>query len=278
MKIKLTSTLPASGVPPTHKGERSSVADGVFSPSAVETFLECPRKFYHQYIVPKEGARESSISVNFGTAMHAGVAAFYRTRGDKVAALQAFAESWKSFNMAGDAKKNLSTGAMALMKYMEFRESNLSVTDPADVEINFSILMPNGTRMIGVIDRIQREPHAVYPCDLKHTGSKLTDWFWKSYDNSLQLSSYYYACQELIGDCNYVGLDAMQVPWSGDDSLQVRTFLRGENQVQEFLNTWCRVTDQIMESSKQMEEFYQNPESCSKYGGCQLLMTCLHGV
>jgi len=255
---------------------------GVFSPTTLQTFLDCPRKFYLSHFRGLTKTTES-IDLAFGASFHVGVGTFYSS-GDKEGAVEAFVQDFNKKKVLSNEKKNMETGVLTLQRYVDFYSVNESYKfDPTYIETDFALDMPNGTRLVGIIDRVRKFDGYVVLVDTKTTGSKPSDWYFKKYENDFQMSAYAYALKQLTGECDAVEIDAVQIPYKTADSFQRKTFFRTDLQLSNWLNTYLKVTDFIRAHLSLSEEeflraYYQNQNSCSDYGGCKYLGACMHGM
>ena len=282
---------------------RSDPLQGSFSATGLETYLTCPRKFYLKYL-SKLSVTSSPASLVFGAAIHHAVGTFYTVKdlpegsirsmfsvpaGITTAMLmeyvcvRAFTQKWNEAGIEGDGKRNLVNGIDIICKYISTYKGDTAAYLPEYIETNTSLMMPNGTRLICIIDRIQKESSYISVCDTKTSSWPLTDYFFKKFINSFQLSCYDYATISLLGDCDNVCIDGILVPNRGTgDSFIRRTFLRTDHQRAEFLNTYTGITDRIREDLAKSEEdavkcFSCNPTACDNYGGCEYIPLCQYG-
>lgn len=285
--------------------------EGTFSPTSLENYLACPRKWYLNKFLHIE-PREKAASLAFGSAMHYGVGTFYTVKDMMLVqawellkdnlkltedlflqqnknyspvffARRAFEVAWKSELTQPDEKRNLQTGLQLIEQYCKAYQHDTSHFPQEYIECPAEILMPNGTTLIMVIDRINVEPNFVTIIDTKTSAMSLSDYFFRKFENSFQLSSYFYACKEVMGTADCIQVDAIKVPYpSKTDGFVRRTFMRTDLQMEEFLNTYLRITDFITSNLDKPEEdrlkaFHQNQTSCDSYGGCKYLPICEHG-
>ena len=125
-------------------------------------------------------------------------------------------------------------------------------------------------------------------CDTKTTTYPLTDYYFRNYENALPVSLYFYTVLEILGCCDSVQIDGISIPYPPDKSVRVpfarRTFMRTEFQIEDAVNTYCRVTDYLLAGVKKdlplgelLKHFYCNQSMCNDYGGCPFKPLCCYG-
>jgi len=258
-------------------------SEGIFTPTSLQTFLNCRR----QYLIRKEMGlvgKTTSQHLVYGSAFHAGVAEFYRSR-DKDKSVKAFSDYWieNGDNVPQDDNKNLQSGLAAMKKYCNCYAHDSAVFKPEYIESPQTIQMPNGTTLGFIMDRVMIKDKFVDLIDTKTSSRPLTDYYFRQWENSFQMSAYAYVCIEMFGSCDNVTIDAVQVPVKGENSFSRRSFFRTELQIQEFLNTYLQITDFIMANIDLPEEerilkFYQEQTRCADYSGCTYLPICQYGL
>lgn len=272
---------------------RSDPRKGEFTITSLEDYLSCKRLYYYRKILgllPKE----ANTAAHFGSSIHAGVGTYYKARlqegPDKayLTGIQAFSAVWASEQVMPDSKRNLDTGLEILSRYFEAYKGDGNNFIPDLIESPFTVIMPNGTTLNGRLDRVERVKDFITVIDTKTSSMALTDWYFKSYNNSFQISGYFYAVSQLCGDCDCILIDGIKVPYSAptvrkpeQDNFVRRTFQRSELQMAEFINTYDRITNDILFMLKtnpaKPEHFHQCPTACGNYGGCKFLPICMHG-
>lgn len=250
---------------------------GQFSPSSLKVYLQCPRMFWWQYSQQLR-AKKGKAAMDFGGIMHEVLKVWREKRKssseERLAyALQNLATIWPS--TLNDPKRNLATAMAAIKAYHErYMHEDKEWTQ---LEVPFKLQMPNGTFMVGIIDALA-EGRYVEMLDSKTTTSTLTDYYFNGFKHNFQFLGYDHAITQLVGHCDHVCVDAVQVPCTKPEHLQRRTLFHTDNQRSEWLHTYTRITNEIMERVKiGKEAFYQNHESCTRYGLCDFLQVCVHG-
>jgi CRISPR/Cas system-associated exonuclease Cas4 (RecB family) len=278
---------------------RTNPAKGQFTPTSLETYMQCKRKYYFQKCVGLQ-KKEEGVATTFGSAIHVGVGDFYANptlpiQERTMSAIKAFTAEWEKAGLSGDEKRSLSSGIVILSNYCKEyeNESNSSgISYPKDwIEVEQMVAMPNGTTLTCRIDRIAKTKNAVIIYDTKTSSMPLTDFYFRNYSNSFQLSGYDFAVSSIIdAPVDTCVIDGLKVPYSmgktrtGEPPINFarRSFLHSDLQKQEFINTYVRLTDEIMSNLTEDKEkrqfcFHQCQTACANYGGCEFLPICIHG-
>lgn len=261
---------------------------GEFTPTSLETFLECKRKYYLSRILALQPLRKAS-SLNFGGAVHEGIGAWYSTQGQAPeerlkAMLVAFGKAWDP--QYESDKHSTIIGIQLLKQYAAIYRYDTAKYKPDMIELDVRCVMPNNTTLVGRIDRVIQDATQIVVVDTKTTTMSLTDWFWKNYENNFQLLSYDHIVTTLLGNCDTVQIDAVNFPTKLDQTekqFQRRSMPTTEQQKEDWLNTYLEITTFIMSSlttseDTQFRSFHACHTSCSNYGGCPYLPVCRYGL
>lgn len=261
----------------------SNPRQGEFTPTSLITFMECPRKYYFQKCMgfqPKTDRNDRE----FGTAIHEMVSTFYKNKDlsfneRKLKSVKAFISNWDS--KLDSSKKNLNIGLVISDKYCDTYKNDSAQYKMDMVESDTVISIPNGTTLYMRIDRILIQDDFYTVVDTKTTGSAITDYYWKDYDLSFQLTCYHYAIEQLVGHCDNIQIDAIKVHHTPE--FVRRSFQRTESQVADWYNTYCAITGTIQSSfcsnrEQEILNFYQNTTNCGKFGGCPYQSVCKYGL
>ena len=286
--------------------ERSDPKKGEFSPSSLQTYMRCPRMWYIQkglQIVEKE----QSANLGYGTWLHAGVEWFSRIRAmereailelfpnlefetphtaAKLVAIKKIVEASKETPIAESHIHSLDNAIVTMDRYCENYKDDPVFSTDAELESMGHLPMPNDTVLFLRIDRVRRDGNTVGILDTKTTKSSLTPYFFNSFQNSFQLSAYFYYAQQVLGRCDYVQIDAIKVPppqKANAVPFARETFMRTEVQMADFLNTYYRMTEEIkkglnLPEKEQLQFFNCMQTACGDYGGCAFLGLCTHGL
>lgn len=264
--------------------KHSDPRKGEFTPTSLQTFLECPRKYYFQKLLHFSPKSENNAR-EFGAAFHEFVSTFYKFQNlpleqRKLKAIQAFLANYDPAN--DSTKRNLASGLILCDRYAENYKNDTAVYKMDLVESDLVVSMANGTSLFMRVDRLLVADNFYTVVDTKTTTMALTDWFWKEFELSFQLSCYHHAIEVHCGHCDNIQIDAVKVYPLPE--FQRRSLQRTENQINDFLNTYQEITNRILDTldgtgpEKELAYFYQNPCSCSKFGGCPYLSVCKFGL
>jgi hypothetical protein len=157
-----------------------------------------------------------------------------------------------------------------------------------DIETSQWLPMPNGTSLLCKIDRVQRDKNEINVHDTKTSAWPLTDYWFRQFENHLPTTLYDYAVKEVCGHCDRVIIDAIKVPYpkpgSTTQPFARQSFWRTELQLQDAVNSYCKITDYVMNCINNVREelwpevFYCNHGQCDKYSGCPYFSICKYGL
>lgn len=276
--------------------QRTNLGKGEFSPSGVE-LARCYRRFYYKKMLGLS-AKVVPAALVFGICVHGGVEVFYQLTRDakesgitkleiKLAMIKELTRLWVGFNIKGDLKRNLETGIIVMNNYCDRYFNNGESFKLEDIESDQWVPMPNGTMMLVKMDRVLNQSALISLVDTKTTSSAITAWFWKNFENHLPTSLYTYVVRHLLGRCDFVTIDAIKVPPppanSKSEPFGRQSFIRTDLQIDDAVRTYCAITDYIMSVVKKPQEewaarMFCNQGECDKYGGCEYLGMCKHGL
>lgn len=273
--------------------------DKRFTPTSLEQ-LSCPRMYYYNKLLPvldKENpitnlARFDNVSATFGSAIHAGVAEFYRLKQtdnlsneqlDNItcSVINHFCLTWIESKAKTDTY-NLRQGIRILYNYCSNYRNDSVIYKPELIECQQWIEMPNGTMLGCIMDRAFTNGNYTAFTDTKTSGRPLTPFFFKKFESSFQFTTYYFILQEMFGNCDLVTCDAIHITKPGTKTTEpfVRAaFYRTPKQLKEWLNTYNNKTNWIIRGIElpiefQQQYFYQEPQCCFNYGTCKYWKVC----
>lgn len=279
--------------------ERTDPRQGQFSPSSLSS-AQCPRKFYLEKVVGLK-SNITSPPLIYGSAIHKAVEFFYNNIGSetlsfdevKAGSIQEFVNYWTQYPVLGDEKRTLEGGITTINKYCDTYRDDVTEFEESDIEGSQWVPMPNGTMLLMKLDRVAQQGDSVGVVDTKTSSWPLTSYFFSRFEQDTQVSLYYYGMQELVGRCDFIMIDGILVPHK-EGGFARRNFFRTDFQIEEALNSYCRVTDAIMygigladgyspeelmnPKHPAFQYFHQNQSRCSDYGGCNWKSPCIHGM
>lgn len=289
MKISLQQEKPT--IPLEEIVTRTNPWAGEFSPSSLET-ASCYRKFFFEKILGITPDIPATALI-FGVCIHKGTEAYLKHKpliGHKQAAIQglkAFAALWQKYGLAGDIKRNFNVGVLLLDNYFKVYENDNAEFVPELIECEQWIALPNSCRLLLKIDRVKKDGNYYTVVDTKTTSMALTDYYFRSYENALPTSIYFWAVAEILGQCDCVQIDAIRVPMqeSLDATFVRKPFIRTEIQIRDAINTCWRRSDEILSKlrcgyvslSDRLDQFFCNQHNCNDYSGCPFKPLCMQG-
>ena len=138
----------------------------ILSPSNLETFDECPKKFEYGYLFKLSG--ETTISISFGNSIHNTLRDYYRIlindkkiKSDQIEKI--YKNNWQpeGYSNKIDMDNNYKKGVKIITNYIKSDK-----IDPIDVEKNFDYKVGN-CKLTGRIDRINKTDDGLEIIDYK---------------------------------------------------------------------------------------------------------------
>jgi hypothetical protein len=265
--------------------QRTNPWKGETSPSSVDT-ASCYRKFFFSKIVGLDAGNK--VALSFGTTLHAGVEACYKTGFNKAEVLKATMLAWKKESCAGDRVRNEATALLLMDNYIKIYKNEKVDLVPGLVECDQWLELGDGQSLLLKIDRVRNDNGYFTVVDTKSTTMALTDYYFRQFENALPVTLYYYAVATILGSCDSVQIDAIRTPPQSNtfEGFVRRSFTRTEGQVKDALVTVKRRLSYIGEvlgtTTKSFGElhegFFCNHHNCNDYGGCPYLPLCKHGM
>jgi len=242
-----------------------------FDASSVKTYLECPRKYYWQYVRHKVPFNEPT-ALSFGRAIHEGLYVWYTTW-DEEQALNEFHKHWQDtsdeYLRTAERGENLLRGYFK--KYNKKTEPLQFVTAP---EQKFELDL-DGHRLIGRFDGVVSWSGLTAILDHK-TATRMGYTYYYQFRPDIQMSTYCFAASRLIGkpvlhaviNTLYFTKSKMDYdrdiitrePWEMDEYVRVMTSIMNE-----ISNT----------DPEDMHAWRPNWNSCMMWGYCKYRDLCL---
>lgn len=151
-----------------HSSVDSKLKDKPYSPTAINTYLSCPRKYFYSKILGLESKDGNADNVHYGSAVHDACekAVNYAIENgyypDKEKFIEYFIKKLYKMNLsAPDIYRTLQgRGEQALEKfYVQFCNTPISELYKAEYELNFSM---DGVKFHGYVDRIDKNPDGTF--------------------------------------------------------------------------------------------------------------------
>lgn len=271
------------------QAQRLSFSSGIqvaWDSTSLNTFKECPRKYYYRIVLGK-ATRERSVHLDFGIWLHSAVEHYHHLRAinyDHARALRAalkrtlvLTKGWTS----DDPYKNRMTLARTLVNYLD----GVAQNDPAEtvllangkpaVELSFRFQLPDAPDFLycGHMDRLASYAGKIHVFDLKSTKRALWTGFFDQFTPHNQMTGY------ILG-----GKITFHQPVAGAiiDGAQVgvtfNRFARGmAPRPPEVLEEWLSATAYWVKLAAQYAEqdfWPMNESSCDKFFGCEFRTVC----
>lgn len=263
----------------------------ILDSSKLKEFMDCPRKYFFHYVLGWQPDKPNN-HLEFGTAWHAALehlALKGYTELELKEAFKLFLLSYREHfppESDGDmAPKDPGNAATALWQYANiYNKNNYEVLY---TEISFKVPIDDeGTELTGRIDRIYRDKETGKVYAMDHKTSKKVDKLWEEqWDLDQQMGTYYHAmlCCTNPEDFGGVVVDGSFFKKGGNEFKQ-----KVVKKIMEMSDAWLSDTKYWVGNLKaefvklaadsqeqpKMRSFPRNPQSCTKYFGCEYRHLC----
>jgi hypothetical protein len=275
--------------------EPKSFKDGkqwAWDSTSLSSAQTCLRKYQYE-MIRRIQPRRTSVHLIFGGIYASALEAFYKYRAeglDHEAALTAtvrltLEKSWDFEENKpvyfDDVKKTRPNLVRTVIWYIEQygveSEDGLTTYHLADgkpaVELSFSIELDENVVFCGHLDRVVQLGDDLYIADQKTTGGTISNYFFKQFDTSLQMTGYAFAGKMVLKTpVRGVIIDGAQV------AVNFTQYERGiTTRSQDQIEDWLKSVEHTIQSAWRAadEDYYpMNYTSCDKYGGCPFRQLC----
>ena len=257
-----------------------------YSYTALSNWLLCQRRFYWAY------RRNLVLDVpaaapHFGQAIHAGLHRWYET-GRLVDTLEAFRVALRG--APADVLRTPEKGELILTGYTKHYPQEPFTLLANEVE--FAVPMPNGSTIIGRIDRVIQWGERILVKETKTTSGGIGAAYFKGFSPNLQIDMECYAVAQhpRWGHCDGALIDAIQVCKTKEGyarDLQDRT----PHDLAAFERRYARIvhdlevaatayetdlTGELVTEQDARNEYLQNQMMCTYFGECPYRRLCLY--
>ena len=256
----------------------------------------CLRKYYCSMIRGLQ-PKNKSVHLIFGGIYAKALEEFYKFRAngdDYEAALiktvrLAMEASWDKETQTpiyfDDAKKTRPNLIRTIIWYLEQYGNetedglvtyHLESGKPA-VELSFAVELDDDIIYCGHLDRVVQMAGDLYVMDQKTTGGTVSDYYFKQFDYSLQMTGYSFAGKMVLhSPVRGVIIDAAQIAVNSTQFGRGIT-RRTPDQIEEWLQT-VRHTVEGAWKAADLGFWPMNYSSCGNYGGCPFISLCTNSA
>ena len=254
-----------------------------FSHSRLSLFLTCPQKYFMEYVLGV-GPVGRQLAYEFGQAMHR-AREVLQEGWDVKAAAEAFEAAFE--DDPSDTKRTRATARLMLERYKNAYENQ--PFKYIHKGFRFVLRVPEldsvgGVALRGEIDGVV-DWHGRLMVDELKTTSQLTADYMKRFWVDYQTTIYLIAARGLINPkISAVLADAVLVAKSDPSKLRSAPLLRDilertPEQLEYFRGRVVQLLGQMVACHEAWESgendlWWENPKSCTEYGGCRFLTYC----
>lgn len=253
-----------------------------YSNSSLSVFLACRRKSFYEKELNLSSPRPSP-NADFGSSVHAGLAALYKTW-DATAMLAAFSATWDKYlgwlpQEKLEKRLSKANGEDLLLDYIRYYKNDPLKAEPEMVEVGtvVEIKPPDGDPFLYVTrqDLICAKPgsNLLFPTDHKTTKS-LTPNYFTQFTPDRQITSYIYSLQRILGPqaARSATINALLV--SNTQRVFARQdIIRVPQDLVEWESETCQIVSDIR-AARKTGHWYQNTKECLSYGQCPFREIC----
>lgn len=239
----------------------------MYDSTVITTYLMCPKKFEYEWIKRIVPVTKSPALI-FGAIFHDALLVWYKTKDAALAA-----EEFKNIpKFIGDDTRTPARARLLLDGYVKRWATEPYVI--RDLEIEFHLIMANGSIFAGRMDALVDWMKGTYVKDHKTTRS-LGLTFFRNFRPHFQLDGYCYACRELVGDCMGAIINGIQVCKTKID-YEKKISARTNAELDNFPINYTLIVDK-MEKDIASNTFHKNLANCGMYAGCPYKDLCIYG-
>lgn len=260
--------------------------------TSISSAMTCQRKYYYE-MVRRIQPRTTSVHLIFGKIYASALELFYKERAagkphDEAlitVVRYALIESWDSTEQKpvyfDDTKKTRPNLIRTIIWYLEqfgkeqddgLTTYHLTDGKPA-VELSFAIELTPEIVFCGHLDRVVQMGSETYVMDQKTTGGALSNYYFRQFDTSVQMTGYAFAGKMILkSPVRGVIVDAAQIAVNFTEFGRGIT-TRSQDQIDDWFESVLRTVQGVWQSAD--EDYYpMNYSSCGNYGGCPFLTLC----
>jgi hypothetical protein len=246
------------------------VAPEAIDSSMLQTFVDCPRRFYLEYVLGLR-QKEKNTALSYGTIWHGALEILYG-EGDMEAALTYIEENEHEFPFQDPKNRTMERMRSDLLLYAAHWSAVDASQEVLALEKAFDLELPSGLRYCGRLDQLRKAPSGLIVLDHK-TSTFVDHSYFKRHEMGYQLKGYVWAMNQLVPGANVemAMIDLCHI-LKNDTKWQRKTFNFHPTIINDWLNSVSILTDQIAEMCVKYlddpEPWYMNFRSCGDWGGC----------
>lgn len=215
----------------------------MYDNSQLQQFKSCQESYRLKYVeqLRKRQENKDEHDKNFGSAIHAGLEAFYKG-GTEAEAIDKFKLGYPEQLNQEDLAKTQENGVTLISSYIKhYKEEDTKWTIKA-VEVADSFEIAPGVPFTVKIDLIVEQQGCIYFVDHKTTGKAFNWTYWNRFEPNSQVTAYTAYCQAKFGECSGGIINGLQLGYRKNKymgepagfhcSFQRQLFNRNREQIQ----------------------------------------------
>ena len=244
--------------------------ENTFDSSSLKAFLNCPRKYFWNYVEHFQPIGYDKPALDFGTAIHEALRVWYEEK-DLDTALEVFHDLWDE--RWEDKKRTHEKGEKLLRGYVEEypREPFEWISPPEQV---FKIEL-FGVNFVGRFDGVVRFQNMPLIIDHK-TATRMGATYFKGFRPDMQMSAYTWAARQLYDEKIMGALINVLYFTTRQMDFEREIINREDWELEEFLDVASSVISQIKALDRDnYKEWIPNWGFCKRWGVCKYRELCL---
>lgn len=232
--------------------------------SHIQSYIQCPSKFYE---TQEDDYKEDTIFTKMGTAIHAMLEHVAAGR----AVEEVFNECWEKYGP--EAPEHYHTWRKLLPQYIASKNITDVISRTIATELTFQIVLPNGVKISGTMDRVERiDADTIKITDYK---TNMVPYTQDQLDTSIQLSMYRLAAEfmkDQLGPFDKVILAIDSIRGHGE-----QVTIRSKQEMLEFMEYLKVIWNKIQSGENRQPNLNQYCAYCQKRHRCALYVDIVGG-
>jgi len=248
----------------------------IYDNSKLQQFKNCPESYRLKYVkcLKKVEEGDESHDKNFGSAVHAGLEAYYKGEGiDKAKA--SFSNKCPIQLEQTDLAKTQENGLVLLDAYVKHYAEEDKKWTVKSVEVVDTFKLTDTIEFQVKIDLVVEQQGCIYFVDHKTTGKAFNWTYWGQFDPNSQITAYTAYCKAKFGECsggiiNGIQFGHRQRAYKGEPAgfhfeFQRQLFNRNQGQIEAWKQDtlwWIKALSGMCEATNHIGAWKKNEGQC----------------